>query len=167
MLPAHGVVSVRWGHCHHGWLQRQPHCRRSTRASMSVTSVRRNASCVPESVRCSSHPIAAVASSWATCILIVWNAENVRRLVLRRSLKWKNSLGYNETDETKNQVFGHILPLLVWPLGLFSWRSSEILDVGWLFRVIRIGWSNIAAISHHSNPGSLQIYKRAMMQLFA
>ena len=33
------------------------------------------------------------------------------------------------------------------------------------FRVIRIGRSNIAAISHHSNSGSLQIYKRAMMQL--
>jgi hypothetical protein len=26
----------------------------------------------------------------------------------------------HETEETKNQVFGHILPLLVWSLGLFS-----------------------------------------------
>jgi hypothetical protein len=37
---------------------------------------------------------------------------------------------YNETEETENQVFGHILPLLVCPFGLSGGWSSEISDTG-------------------------------------
>ena len=37
---------------------------------------------------------------------------------------------YDETEETKNQVFGNILYLLVWPSGLSGGWSSEIPDIG-------------------------------------
>ena len=67
---------------------------------------------------------------------------------------------YDETEETKNQVFGNILSLLVCLSGLAGWWHSEIPDFGWLFRLVCFGRSYIVAIGYPSYVSNLQVYKR-------
>ncbi len=69
-------------------------------------------------------------------------------------------------EETKNQVFGNILSLLVCPFGLAGGWSLEVPDIGGLFRVVCIGGGCIAAIGHPTNDGRLRIYKRKMIRDF-
>ena len=65
----------------------------------------------------------------------------------------------NEIEETKNQVYGIILYLLVCPLGLSCGWGAEIPDVGWLLWVIRIRGDFAITIGHSTDSGSLQINK--------
>ena len=69
-------------------------------------------------------------------------------------------LSNDETEETKNQVFGNIPSLLVCLSGLSGGWSSEIPDIGGLFRLVCFGRSCVAAISYSTDMCSLQIHQR-------
>ena len=61
----------------------------------------------------------------------------------------------NETEETQNQVHGHLFLLLVGLFGPSGGRGAEIPDTGGLFRVIRLGGDYAIAFGHFTHFGSL------------
>ena len=101
-----------------------------------------------------------VSKSLPIKVLLICKWLIIKGVIIRLADISGIKISNDETEETKNQVFGNILSLLVWHSGLAGWWHSDIPDFGWLFRLIFIGRSYIVAIGYPSYVSNLQVYKR-------
>ena len=98
-------------------------------------------------------------------VLLICKWLIIKGVVIRLADISGIKLSNDETEETENQVFGNIPSLLVCLSGLSCGWSSEIPDISWLFRVVRIVRGCVAAIGHSTHIGCLQTYKRKIVTI--